>query len=202
MAQNETPVRDPVCGMDVMPSQAAAQSIHDGETFYFCARTCKARFDKDPERYVHAADQRAAYARALHESLGTLSKAFYGPLGQMDQPWDLTDVEWEVLRLLQRHGECRMRELAQGCGVALSTMTGVVDRLLKKGLVQRRHSAADRRVVLVRLSGKGKLAYEARLDADMRLVLSMLQALAPREQRTLVSLLQKIVASLPQDPAS
>jgi DNA-binding MarR family transcriptional regulator len=65
-----------------------------------------------------------------------------------------------------------------------------------KGLVQRRHSEADRRVVLIRLTGRGKLAYEERLDADMRLVLTMLQALKPAEQRTLVTLVQKSVRSL------
>ena len=91
-----------------------------------------------------------------------------------------------------------MRQLATTCTVALSTMTGVVDRLVKKGLVQRRHSQQDRRVVLITLTGRGKLAYEARLDADMRLVLTMLQALQPDEQRQLVELVQKIVHSLPE----
>ncbi|MGQ4806979.1 hypothetical protein NKDENANG_00317 [Candidatus Entotheonellaceae bacterium PAL068K] len=89
-----------------------------------------------------------------------------------------------------------MRQLAQACNVALSTMTGVIDRFLNKRLVQRCHSAADRRVVLVALSGRGKLAYEERLDADMRLVLAMLQALNAQEQQAFMNLVQKIVSSL------
>jgi DNA-binding MarR family transcriptional regulator len=89
-----------------------------------------------------------------------------------------------------------MRELASGCGVALSTMTGMVDRLVKKGVMERRHSETDRRVVLITLTGRGKLVYAERLDADMRLVLTMLQALQPDEQQALVSLVHKIVHSL------
>ena len=62
--------------------------------------------------------------------------------------------------------------------------------------MQRRHSESDRRVVLVDLSGRGKLAYAERLDADMRLVLTMLQALDAQEQQAFMELVQKIVGSL------
>jgi DNA-binding MarR family transcriptional regulator len=122
-----------------------------------------------------------------------LSKAFYGIAMPSGSGSDLTEAEREALRLFGHRGECMMREVAAACEVALSTMTGIVDRLVKKGLVQRRHSEADRRVVLVRLTARGQLAYQERLDADMRLVLSMLHALQPEEQRQFVTLVQKIV---------
>ena len=44
-------VRDPVCGMTFPPSRAAATSIHDGVTVYFCSPRCKERFDADPGRF-------------------------------------------------------------------------------------------------------------------------------------------------------
>jgi DNA-binding MarR family transcriptional regulator/YHS domain-containing protein len=189
-------MQDPVCGMEISPAQAAATSLYKDQTYYFCARTCKQRFDQEPERYLHATERLPQYARTLYEALETLSKAFYGAETQAEGSRDLTEAEWDALRLLGRQGECMMRELASGCNVALSTMTGIIDRLLKKKLVQRRHSQEDRRVVLIRLTGRGKLVYEERLDADMRLVLTMLQALQPGEQEQLVSLVQKIVGSL------
>jgi Cu+-exporting ATPase len=43
---------DPVCKMDVDPRKAAAQSTHQGQTYYFCCPGCKARFDQDPAKYV------------------------------------------------------------------------------------------------------------------------------------------------------
>jgi DNA-binding MarR family transcriptional regulator/YHS domain-containing protein len=184
--------------MDVTPNQAAGTSLYKDQTYYFCARTCKVQFDKDPDQYLHPTQQLSQYARTLYEALGTLDKVFYGPGTQSGISRDLTEVEWDALRLLGRQGECMMRDLAEACGVALSTMTGVIDRLVNKGLVQRRHSVEDRRVVLISLTGRGKLAYEERLDADMRLVLTMLQALKPAEQRTLVTLVQKSVRSLAQ----
>lgn len=43
---------DPVCGMDVEPGSAAAASDYRGRKYYFCAVSCKERFDADPEKYL------------------------------------------------------------------------------------------------------------------------------------------------------
>ena len=51
--------RDPVCGMDVDPNQAAATSVYNGQTYYFCSRGCKIAFDKDPEKYLQAQESDA-----------------------------------------------------------------------------------------------------------------------------------------------
>jgi Cu+-exporting ATPase len=47
--------RDPVCGMQVDPAKAAAKVEHAGRTYYFCAKGCAARFEKDPARFAGAA---------------------------------------------------------------------------------------------------------------------------------------------------
>ena len=44
-------VKDPVCGMDVDPPKAAAQSQHNGETYYFCSQGCKQKFDQNPGQF-------------------------------------------------------------------------------------------------------------------------------------------------------
>ena len=38
--------------MTVEPSSAAAERVHEGQTFYFCAVGCAERFEKDPKRYL------------------------------------------------------------------------------------------------------------------------------------------------------
>ena len=47
-----TMAKDPVCQMDVEPKHAAAQSQYQGQTYYFCAAGCKAKFDANPQQYV------------------------------------------------------------------------------------------------------------------------------------------------------
>ncbi|HEY7508680.1 MAG TPA: heavy metal translocating P-type ATPase [Vicinamibacteria bacterium] len=46
--------RDPVCGMTVDPATAKHRSEYRGQPFYFCAASCKAKFEADPERYLGA----------------------------------------------------------------------------------------------------------------------------------------------------
>jgi P-type Cu+ transporter len=48
----KTAEKDPVCGMTVNPSRAAAQSVHNGSTFYFCSKGCAAKFAATPEKYL------------------------------------------------------------------------------------------------------------------------------------------------------
>ncbi len=46
-------VKDLVCGMDVDPENAAAQSEHEGTTYYFCAPGCKTDFEASPQKYLN-----------------------------------------------------------------------------------------------------------------------------------------------------
>jgi P-type Cu+ transporter len=43
--------RDVVCGMQVDPAKAAGTSEHNGKTYYFCSKGCKARFDASPSEF-------------------------------------------------------------------------------------------------------------------------------------------------------
>lgn len=44
--------RDPVCGMEVKPDDAAATYEYKGETYYFCAEGCKEKFADSPSNYL------------------------------------------------------------------------------------------------------------------------------------------------------
>ncbi|MBI3031021.1 MAG: heavy metal translocating P-type ATPase [Candidatus Rokubacteria bacterium] len=43
---------DPICKMQVDPAKAAGSSVYKGQTYYFCAVSCKETFDKAPEKYA------------------------------------------------------------------------------------------------------------------------------------------------------
>jgi YHS domain-containing protein len=50
--QRENMVVDPVCGMRINRTIAAATTEHKGRTYYFCAEQCQQKFAEDPERYT------------------------------------------------------------------------------------------------------------------------------------------------------
>jgi len=45
--------RDPVCGMTVTEAKAAGSTEYLGEKYFFCAKSCLAKFEADPERYLN-----------------------------------------------------------------------------------------------------------------------------------------------------
>src|SRR5208337_308215 len=44
--------KDPVCGMHVDPSKAAASVEYEGKLYHFCSRGCAEKFKADPEKYL------------------------------------------------------------------------------------------------------------------------------------------------------
>lgn len=45
-------VVDPVCQMTIDENKAAGKSEYQGKTYYFCAVSCKKKFDDDPKKYA------------------------------------------------------------------------------------------------------------------------------------------------------
>jgi Cu+-exporting ATPase len=65
MAVAET-VRDPVCGMRVSPSEAAAAVPHGGTLHYFCSTGCAEKFRSTPDRYLAPAEPAAGRSDGLY----------------------------------------------------------------------------------------------------------------------------------------
>ena len=55
--ESVSPLRDPVCGMDVPPDSAAASSQFHGQTYYFCSAHCQQKFDANPASFVDKAPE-------------------------------------------------------------------------------------------------------------------------------------------------
>lgn len=51
-SRSEKVETDPVCGMQVNPSEAAATAVHNGQTFHFCSKGCETKFNADPQKYL------------------------------------------------------------------------------------------------------------------------------------------------------
>ena len=51
---NEHKFIDPVCGMSTDDENSFIRHEHNGNTYYFCSKSCMDKFKGDPERYTHA----------------------------------------------------------------------------------------------------------------------------------------------------
>lgn len=68
----------------------------------------------------------------------------------------VTFIQFRALLLLSKAGSQTLGQLSEGLSRARCTVTGLVDRLEAKGLVRRKRSRGDRRVVYVSLTEKGR----------------------------------------------
>ena len=100
--------------------------------------------------------------------------------------------ELVALLLLQRHGERTMSELAEVLGAPLSTVSGIGERLARRGLVQRRRRPEDRRVVVVRLTRKGETAAGKLREQFEGIMRRVAGALTEDEQAQLLALVAKV----------
>ena len=60
-------MKDPVCGMEVLPERAAGSLEHEGTTYYFCSKGCLEKFRAEPSRFVGSA-QANHRAQAHHHA--------------------------------------------------------------------------------------------------------------------------------------
>jgi DNA-binding MarR family transcriptional regulator len=106
--------------------------------------------------------------------------------------FDLSPVQCHVLHLIEPGRPLPMSRLADTLSCDASNVTGLVDRLESRGLVQRQASARDRRVKVLHLTPTGaRLRMQVlRRMAGRSLPLSKLSR---DQQRTLVKLLEALV---------
>ncbi|MGI9202916.1 MAG: MarR family transcriptional regulator [Woeseiaceae bacterium] len=88
----------------------------------------------------------------LYRALDTVMPRFR----KIFNEFGLTEQQWRVLRVLWEHGEVAFNELSAATLIPAPSLVGVVDRLTKNGLVERRRSDSDRRKVAVLATHKGK----------------------------------------------
>jgi DNA-binding MarR family transcriptional regulator len=115
-------------------------------------------------------------------------------LSRVGAEYDLSLTQLRVLGIL-RDRRLRMTALADFLGLEKSTMSGLVDRAERRGLLQRAASAADGRAVEVFLSPAG-LDLAERFHSGVEQALSPLtRTLAPAEQRRLQALLERMLGA-------
>jgi DNA-binding MarR family transcriptional regulator len=71
----------------------------------------------------------------------------------------LSLIHLQVLAILENEGPLSMSRLAEALDVADASATGIVDRMEKRGLVERRHDTDDRRLVLVHPTEAGEQVF-------------------------------------------
>jgi DNA-binding MarR family transcriptional regulator len=142
-------------------------------------------------------DTPEADLEAMHLLIPRLIGAFQRRFQQDLADFGLTFPQFmTLLSLEQTEGTSRMGSLATAALQSSASMTGIVDRLLERALVERQRDDQDRRSVVVRLTEEGQQVLNRIKDHRHRQVQYLFQQLSPQERGCLQSVLSKMIALL------
>jgi DNA-binding MarR family transcriptional regulator len=91
-------------------------------------------------------------AQDIDRDLRAIRARIRRPLEAVIAQADLTGPQLSVMHALFDSGGMSLKELSAHLGLAHSTVSGIVDRLQKRALVQRRTDQADKRVTRIALT--------------------------------------------------
>ena len=105
---------------------------------------------------------------------------------------DLSITEIHTLEAIGMYDQKSMSEVAQNLKITVGTLTTAINKLIKKEYVERKRIEEDRRVVLIKLTKKGKLAYRLHDKFQKDMVNTAVDGLNDKEEEVLIHSLTKI----------
>jgi DNA-binding MarR family transcriptional regulator len=126
------------------------------------------------------------------DALAQLSFLIQGTLSKRAAAYDVSMIQTRLLGVL-RDREPTMQELSRLLELDKSSVTGLIDRAEKRGLVQRTPSIEDRRAIRVRLTRSGRRIVNEFAHAFQADVASVAECLSSVDKKRLSALATRII---------
>jgi MarR family 2-MHQ and catechol resistance regulon transcriptional repressor len=110
--------------------------------------------------------------------------------------YGLTTEQFGVLSSIKSRGPLRPSDLSHILERTPNSISMLIDRMVKAGLVRRTRDRKDRRTVTVSLTGKGEAAVEPAIPAGWEFIHQILSSLSPDDQRSFASMLETVKCEL------
>ena len=115
---------------------------------------------------------------------------------ELNKKYSITSAQLNCLLALYENGPLPPSQIAKHMMVKSSTVTGVIDRLEKKGLVTRQRNSPDRRIINIQLTTDGKKMAKVAPPPIQQRVVDGLQQLSPKELDQIILSLAKLTKML------
>ena len=134
-------------------------------------------------------------SRGIGAFIGRARRTIVEAIDRELAPLDISHAQWIVVMLL---GDGAASTAAELCKILIydpGAMTRLLDRLEKKGVLQRVRTKDDRRAVRLELTAEGKKLYPRILEALVQVFNRLLRGFSRSEVRQLEGLLKRMVAN-------
>jgi len=115
---------------------------------------------------------------------------------RVERETGLTGPQLWAIKVIAENAPIRISELARGMYLHPATIVGIVDRLEKRGLVERERCNKDRRVVYVGLTAAGRQVVATSPEVAQGLLVKGLEVLPDSELRAIAGGFERMVKIL------
>lgn len=133
---------------------------------------------------------------AIVQGLRRIVKALHVYSQDVRAGYGLTGPQLWALKTLQRQSQLPIGQLARALAVNQSSISALVDRLARRGLVRRIHGRADRRVVEIALTGRGRALVADAPEAAQGRLLHALQDMRASEVLRIRRVVDRLVDAM------
>ena len=118
---------------------------------------------------------------------------------EIRQASGVTPAQFRVLQIIAETGQSTAKTIAQRMRVSQGTVTALVDKLAREGLVVREKSTQDRRQTDIHITAKGTQTISDAPDPLQQRFVRKFSAMEDWEQAMLVASLERVAAMLDAD---
>ena len=105
---------------------------------------------------------------------------------------DITPRQLAVLAAIDAADGLSQTDIVDGTGIDRSTMTDIVRRLVKRGLISRKRTKDDARAYAVKMTADGRRVLAAATPIRVRVEAGLLEALPVKKRAELVEVLEEL----------
>jgi DNA-binding MarR family transcriptional regulator len=138
---------------------------------------------QDPTREIIFSIRRLLQAKELYTK-------------ELNKKYQISASQLNCLLALHESGPLPLSQIAKSILVNSSTVTGIIDRLEQKGLVERSRISADRRVITIYLTETGNRLAENAPPPIQQKIIDGLKKLPPHEKQQIVRSLNTLTSML------
>jgi DNA-binding MarR family transcriptional regulator len=106
---------------------------------------------------------------------------------------DLSLTQFRVLFHLNADGPYKATELADKVQVTSGAVTGIADRMIERGWIERERDGIDRRVVLLRITPAGRQLLESLLESQQETIAAFFKGLPHEDIEHLKRIFTKLL---------
>ena len=108
----------------------------------------------------------------------------------------LTAAQFRVLQVVAERRLCTAKDISRQMSISQATVTSLVDKLVRQGMVTRERCETDRRQTNIVITELGRETIEKAPDALQQRYVRKFEALEDWEQASLISALERVAAML------